>query len=191
MHHTKFRFVGQSALRGNNFQKSTNQKQQLPVTAMFVKNGSGRNEQSLQRAFYRCILPGFGSLDKTLSEENIFRNRPIRKENCLWWPCLLTNRDEMSNHNRGPSQHASFQVSVHLSQQFQRSRFFQKSTNQNTKVPVTAMFVNRSGEMSNHYRGPSINVSYQVLVYWTKRFQSKFLEIDQSETRIACVGHVC
>jgi hypothetical protein len=42
--------------------------------------------------------------------------------------------------------------------------------------------------MSNLYRGPSIDASYQVLVHLAKRFQRrKFVEIDQSETRIACV----
>ena len=29
-----------------------------------------------------------------------FRNRPIRNKNCKWWPCLLTDRDEMSNLHR-------------------------------------------------------------------------------------------
>ena len=42
---------------------------------------------------------------------------------------------------------------------------------------------------------PSIHVdaSYQVLVHMAKQFQRRrfFLEIDQSETRIACGGHVC
>jgi hypothetical protein len=32
-------------LRGEEFKKSANQKQELPVAAMFA-NGSGRNEQS-------------------------------------------------------------------------------------------------------------------------------------------------
>ena len=42
---------------------------------------------------------------------------------------------------------------------------------------------------------PSIHVdaSYQVSVHMAKQFQRRrfFLEIDQSETRIACGGHVC
>jgi hypothetical protein len=29
--------------------------------------------------------------------EDFFRNRPIRNKSCLWWPCLLTDRDEMSS----------------------------------------------------------------------------------------------
>ena len=69
-----------------------------------------------------------------------YRNELIRNKNCLWWPCLLTDRDEMSNLYRGPSIDASYQVSVHLAKRFRRRRF---------------------------------------------------LKIGQSETRIACGGHVC
>jgi hypothetical protein len=46
--------------------------------------------------------------------EDFFRNRPIRNKNCMWWPCLLTDRDEMSIFHRGHSIDASYQVSVHL-----------------------------------------------------------------------------
>jgi hypothetical protein len=45
--------------------------------------------------------------------------------------------------------------------------------------------------MSNTYRGPSIDDSYQVSVRLAKQFQRNILEIDQSETRTACGGHVC
>jgi hypothetical protein len=41
--------------------------------------------------------------------------------------------------------------------------------------------------MSNAHRGPSIDASYQVLVYLAKLCQSRrFLEIDPSEKRIVC-----
>jgi hypothetical protein len=43
---TKFRLIWQSSFRGEDFFESPNQKQELPVVAMFV-NGSGQNEQSL------------------------------------------------------------------------------------------------------------------------------------------------
>jgi hypothetical protein len=47
-------------------------------------------------------------------------------------------------------------------------------------------------EMSNLYRGPSIDASYQVSVHLALWFQRRrFKKIDQSETRIACDGHVC
>ena len=37
-------------------------------------------------------------------------------------PCLLTDRDKMSKVYRGPSIDASYQVSVHLAEVFQRRR---------------------------------------------------------------------
>jgi hypothetical protein len=40
----KFRFIWPSSFRGEDFKKSANQKQELPVASMFV-NGSERNEQ--------------------------------------------------------------------------------------------------------------------------------------------------
>ena len=55
--------------------------------------------------------------------EDFFRYQPIRNKNCLWQPCLLTERDGMSNLNRGPSIDASYQVSDHLAKRFQRIRF--------------------------------------------------------------------
>ena len=49
---------------------------------------------------------------KQFQRRRYFRNRPIRNKNCMWWPCLLTNRDEMNNLHRGHSIDASYQVSV-------------------------------------------------------------------------------
>jgi hypothetical protein len=43
---TKFWYIWPSGFRGEDFYKSTNQKQELPMVAMFV-NGSELNEQSL------------------------------------------------------------------------------------------------------------------------------------------------
>jgi hypothetical protein len=43
---TKFQLIWESSFRGEDFSKSTNQKQEWHVAALFV-NGSGRNEQSL------------------------------------------------------------------------------------------------------------------------------------------------
>ena len=66
-----------------------------------------------------------------------FRNQPIRNKNCLWQPCLLTNRDEMSNLYREPSIDASYQVSVHFAKRFQRRRFLEID-NQKQEWPQTA-----------------------------------------------------
>jgi hypothetical protein len=40
----------------------------------------------------------------------------------MWWPCLLTDRDEMSNLHRRHSIDASYQVSDQLALRFQRRR---------------------------------------------------------------------
>jgi hypothetical protein len=60
---------------------------------------------------------------KQFQRRRFFRNRPISNKNCMWWPCLLTDRDEMSNLHRGHSIDASYQVSFHLAKRFQRRRF--------------------------------------------------------------------
>ena len=112
----RFSSFGQAASEEKIFQKSTNQKQELPVSAMFV-NGSGRNEHSLQKTCHRCFLPIFGSFGQAISEEKIFKNRPIRNKNCLWRPCLLMDWDKISTLQRGPSIDASYHVSLHLAEE--------------------------------------------------------------------------
>ena len=76
-------------------------------------------------------------------QRRFFRYWPIRKKNCLWQPCLLTYRDEISNLYRGPTIFASYQVSVHLAKWCQRRRFL-KIDQSETEFPVVAMFVNES-----------------------------------------------
>ena len=76
----------------------------------------------LTPALHRCFLPSFGSFGQAVSEEKIFKNRPIRNKNCLWWPCLLLDRDKTINLYRGPSIYTSYQVSVHMVERFQRRR---------------------------------------------------------------------
>jgi hypothetical protein len=57
---------------------------------------------------------------------------------------------------------------------------------------MVAMLVNRSGRNEHLYRRPSIDASYQVLVHWAKRFRGEdFLDIGQSEIRIAGGSHIC
>jgi hypothetical protein len=36
-------------------------------------------------------------LAKLFQRRRFFRNKPIRNNNFLWWPCLLMDGDEMSN----------------------------------------------------------------------------------------------
>ena len=61
-------------------------------------------------------------LAKQFQRRRFKKNRPIRNNNCLWWPCLLVDWDEMSILYRGPSIDASYQISVYLAEGFQRRR---------------------------------------------------------------------
>jgi hypothetical protein len=71
-----------------------------------------------------------------------FRNRLIRNKNCLWWPCLLMDRDKMSNRFRGPPIDASYKVSIHLAKQFQRRRLkCEKLTDDRRQVMAKAHIV--------------------------------------------------
>jgi hypothetical protein len=98
----------------------------------------------------------------------------------------------MSNFNRRPSIDASYQVSVHLAKWFQRRRIKKNQPIRNKNRLCQPCLLTDRNEMSNLYRGPSIDASYQVSDNLAKRFQRRrFLDIDQSETRIACGGHVC
>jgi hypothetical protein len=68
----------------------TNQKQELPVVAMFV-NGSGQNVQSWERTFYRCFLPSFSSFGWGVSEEKIkmWKVNGRQTTDSKWWQKLL------------------------------------------------------------------------------------------------------
>ena len=167
---TMFWSIWPSCFRVEDFQKSTNQKQELSVVAMFV-NRSGQNEHSLQRTFHRCFLPCFGSFGKVVTEK-IFRNRPIRNKNCLWQTFLLMDRDEMSNLYRGPPIDAFYQVSVHLAKQFQR-RFFRNQPIGNKNGLWWPCLLTDRDEMSSLQRGLSINASYQVSAHLANQFQRR------------------
>jgi hypothetical protein len=100
-------------------------------------------------------------------------------------------RDEMSSLYRGPSKDTPNQVSIHLAKQFQRRRFFRNQPIRNKNgLWWSCLLADRDG-MSNLYRGPAIDASYQVSVDLAKRFQRRrFKKIGQSETRIAYGGHI-
>jgi hypothetical protein len=60
----------------------------------------------------------------------------------MWRPCLLMDRDEMSNLYRGPSIDASYQVSVHLAEGYQRRRLkCEKLTDDGRQVMAKAHIV--------------------------------------------------
>jgi hypothetical protein len=130
-------------------------------------------------------------LAKRFQRRRFFRNQPIRNKNGLWRPCLLTDRDEMSNRNRTfhrcfLPRFGSFGQTVSEKKNLKNQPIRNKN-----RLWWPCLLTDQDG-MSNVYRGPSIDSSYQVSDHLDKQFQKRrFLEIDQSEKRIACGGHVC
>ena len=108
-----------------------------------------------------------------------FRKHTIINMNCLWRPCLLMDRDEMSNLYRGLAIDASYQVSVHLARRFQRRRFFLNRPIRNKNCLWWPCLLMDRDKISNLQRGPSIDASYQVSVHLAEGFQRRRLKCEK------------
>jgi hypothetical protein len=87
----------------------------------------------------------------------------------------------------------SGQISVHVTKQFQRRMFFFRNQpiRHNNFLWWPRLLMDQD-KMSNISSGPSIDTSYQDSVHLAKRFRVEyFLEIDKSQTKIVCGGHIC
>jgi hypothetical protein len=102
-----------------------------------------------------------------------FRNQPIRNKNCLWRPCLLSDRNYMSTLYKGPSNDASYQISIHLAKRLPRRRFFRNRPIRNKDCLWRPCLLNRSEYMSNLYRWSSNDASYHVSIHLAKWFQRR------------------
>ena len=141
-------------------------------------------EETLYRTFHGASYQISVHLTTQFQRRILFRYRPIRN-------IFTPDRGEMKNRHRGPSIDASYQVSVELAKGFQRRRLFRNWPIRNKDFLWQPCLLTDRDEMKNLCRRPSKNASYQVSVHLEKRFIRDFLEINKSETRIACGGHVC
>ena len=174
----KFRFIWPSGFRGEDFQKSTNQKQELSVAAMFV-NELGRNEQSFQQTFQGCSLPSFDSFGQVVSEEKIFQKSTNQKQE---WPVasMFVNglgRNEQSLqrtcHRCFLPSFRSFGIAV------TEEKIFKNQPIRNKNCLWWPCLLMDQDKMSNLQRGSSIDASYQVSVHFVKQFQRRrFLKIS-------------
>ena len=129
---------------------------------------------------------------KRFQSRRFFRNLPTRNKNDLRRPCLLTDWDEMSNLYRCPSRDDSYQVLVYLSKRFQRGRFFTNRPTRNKNCLWQPCLLTDWDEMSNLYRGPSIDASLQLSVHLAKQFQSRRFFFRNLPTRNKnCLWWLC
>jgi hypothetical protein len=123
--------------------------------------------------------PVLNHLAKRSQKRRFFRNQPIRNKNCLWWPCLWTDRNYMCNLYRGPSKDAFYQVSIHLAQWFQRRKYFRNQPIRNNNCLWWPCLLTDRGKMNNLYRGHAIDASYQVSVQLAKRFSEEKILLNR------------
>ena len=161
---TKFRIIWPSSFRGD-FQKSTNQKQELPMTAMFV-NRSKRNEQFPQMlpTTFRSIQPSCFKVEDFQKSTNQKQELPV--------VAMFVNGSGLNEQSLQRTIHICFLPSFgSFGKAVSEEKIFQKSTNQTQELSVVAMFVNGSGRNEQSNRGLSIDASYHVSVHLAKRLQ--------------------
>ena len=139
---TKCRFIWPSCFRGEDFFRNQPIRNKNGLWRPYLL--TGRDEMS---KFYRepstdASYQVSVHLAKHFQKGKIFfRNQPIRNKNCLWWPCLLMDRDK--EHSLQRTFHGCFLPNFSsFGKAVSEEKIFQKSTNQKQEFPVVAMFVN-------------------------------------------------
>ena len=123
-------------------------------------------------AFYQISV----HLGKRFQRRNFFRNQPIRNKNCLWWPCLLTDQDEMNNLYKGPSIDASYQVSAKLAKQFQGRIFFRNRPIRNKNCLWWPCLLTNRDEMSNFIENLPYMLSTKFQFIWDSVSEEKIFQ---------------
>ena len=107
-------------------------------------------------------------LAKQFQRKRFLMYQPIRNKNCLWRPCLLTDRDEMSKLYKGPSIDAPYQILINLAKQFQRRRFLMYQPIRNKNPPWQPCLLTDQDKMSYLYKVPSLDAPYKILIHLAK-----------------------
>ena len=156
-------------------------------------NGSGGNVQSLQMAFHSYLLQSFGSFGqyKRFQKRIFFSNRPISNKNCLWQPCLLTNRQDVSYYHRGFSTDGPTKFRFIWPCSFRGEEFFQIDQSETRIACCGNVCLWIRTKCALFIEGLPQLPPTQIWFIVRRVFREDLLEIDQSETRIACDGHVC
>jgi hypothetical protein len=104
----------------------------------------------------------------------------------------LTFHSALRKLNTEPSIGASHQISGHFGKAVSEKKIFRNRPIRNKNCLWQPCLLMDQEEMTNLYRGPPIDDTYQVSVQLAKQFQRRrIFKISQSETRIDCGGHIC
>jgi hypothetical protein len=137
--------------------------------------------QNLLWSFNRCFLPSFGSFGRAGSEEKIFKNRPIRNKNWLWWPCLSVNKH--SRHRQFLFLIGQFlktissETALPNKPKFGRKhhwKVFYKECSVNKELRVTAIFVDGSRQYVQ-----SLVRTFQFSFHLAEGFQRRRLKCEK------------
>ena len=125
-------------------------------------------------------------------QRRCFRNWPMRNKNYLRRPCLLIDRDEVSNLYKEPSIDASYQVSVHWTKCFQSRIFIRNRPIRNKNCLWWPWLLTNPDDMTIFIEYLPMILPIKCRIILESGFRGEdVLEINQSETRITCDGHVC
>jgi hypothetical protein len=122
---------------------------------------------------------------KVSGEKNL-KYQPIRNKNCMWRPCLLPDRDGMSNPYRCflPS-FGTFGIAV------SEEKIFRNRPIRNKYCVWRPCLLMDRDKMSILYRGHSIDASDQVSVHLAKRFQRRRLFLNWPIRNKNCLWRPC
>ena len=152
MFSTKFRFMWPSGFRGKDFQKLTNQKQEMPMATMFVYGSKRNNLPQVHHTKFHLIWPNGFKED--------FCNWSITNTNCQWLLYYVYDQHGIWKSCAGSPIHHSYKGTIHCAFYFQRRRFFILiSANQKQKLLMATMVLSNQDEMRKSYRGFSVDDS--------------------------------
>jgi hypothetical protein len=125
-------------------------------------------------------------LAKWFQRRRFFKNQPIRNKNGLWRPCLLRDRDEMSNVYRCVLPSFGSFSKVVSEEKIKNNRPIR---NKNCQWrPCLLMDHDKMGSLN---RGSSIDATYQISVHLGKRFQRMIFFRNQPIRNKNCLCRPC
>jgi hypothetical protein len=106
-------------------------------------------------------------------QRRLFRNQPIRNKICLWRPCLLMDRDKLSNRNKRTFHRCFLPSFDSFGQTVSQEKNLKYQPIRNKNRLWRPCLLTDWDEVITLYRGPTIDASYQASVHLVRRFQRR------------------